>query len=510
MQNNKRLHLGLILTSSLLLQACGSSSNDSDDAISKDVVLDTTPPSITQLFPNNNVGIQSRLVTISGEISDESLASVEISYGDDMVSAVLDGNHFSAVIPATLGENTYSVIATDEAGNESTSRESFYFGARASAGGSHSGLIKNHRIYTWGRNNKGQAGIGFITSVSDDPADAEAEHPISPTLISAQSEDAEEIEFVSLAFNQNASSALDVNGNVWTWGDGDEGQLGLGVADDDMIDEEDRTRPQKITGLTDVVSVSRGLDHCLALKADGSVYAFGSNANGQLGDGTDQNQDSPVLVNGLSDIVQISASIGSYAIDKDGRLWAWGSNKYGQLANGTKDSDVHSSPVQIEIDEPVVSIASGKGHALALTQSGKVYAWGLNASSQVGLNASETWEDYIYSPTLLPWFDDATAVWAKGNQSFVQRRDGKIYPWGQNMLGTLGIEQDDDVEQPESPIYGLENVVDLGNGALHTLAIRDDGQLFSWGWSFEGSLGGGDSTIHMWTYRLPLFISVPE
>ncbi|MBQ0730546.1 MAG: hypothetical protein KBT75_07590 [Oleispira antarctica] len=56
----------------------------------------------------------------------------------------------------------------------------------------------------------------------------------------------------------------------------------------------------------------------------------------------------------------------------------------------------------------------------------------------------------------------------------------------------------------------MENVTDLGNGALHTLAIRNDGSVFSWGWSFEGSLGGGESTIHRWTYRLPLLVSIPE
>jgi alpha-tubulin suppressor-like RCC1 family protein len=117
---------------------------------------------------------------------------------------------------------------------------------------------------------------------------------------------------------------------------------------------------------------------------------------------------------------------------------------------------------------------------------------------------------YVLTPQLLPWFDNAIAVWANGNQSFAQRSDGKVYPWGQNMLGTLGIEEDDNVEQPNSPIFGLENVADLGNGALHTLAIRDDGAVFSWGWSFEGSLGGGESTINLWAYRLPLLVFIPE
>ena len=316
-----------------------------------------------------------------------------------------------------------------------------------------------------------------------------------------------------MAFNQNASSALDANGYVWSWGDGDDGQLGLGIANDNVIDETDYTSPQKIQNLTDIVAINRGYDHMLLLKNDGSVLAFGKNKNGQLGDGTAENSDTPVSVQGLTNIVQISAAVSSYALDKEGRLWAWGSNNYGQLGQGISDSNVHSTPVEVVFDEPVISIASGKGHALALTESGKVYAWGLNASSQVGMRPRDTstidqpWENFVLTPKRLPGLNDAIAIWANGNQSFVKRADGKIYPWGQNMLGTLGIEEYGNVIEPVSPILELDNVVDLGNGALHTLAIRNDNTLFAWGWSFEGSLGGGKDLLNAWTYRLPLTIS---
>jgi alpha-tubulin suppressor-like RCC1 family protein len=531
MINNKLRYLGLILTSSLLISACGGGSSNSNNTenpivespivespivespIVESPVIDSTAPTLSTLFPNNNHGVQSTKIVISGQATDETeLASVVITYGDNSVIAELNEGLFTAEIEATPGENSYSVDATDTSGNKTTLEERFYFGARASAGGAHSGIIKDELIYAWGRNNKGQAGIGAMTRTSDDPSTADATHPVTPTLISAPSGDigVPETKFVSLAFNQNASSALDENGNVWSWGDGDDGQLGLGFADDGIVDDTDYTSPQKISGLSNIVAISRGYDHFLVLKSDGTVLGFGNNTQGQLGDGTNEDKDTPVAVNGLSNIVQISAAIGSYALDEEGRVWAWGSNKYGQLANGVTDSDAHNTPTQIAIDEPVVSIASGKGHALALTKSGKIYAWGLNVSSQVGMHESDVWDDYVLTPQLLPWFDNAIAVWANGNQSFAQRSDGKVYPWGQNMLGTLGIEEDDNVEQPNSPIFGLENVADLGNGALHTLAIRDDGAVFSWGWSFEGSLGGGESTINLWAYRLPLLVFIPE
>ena len=504
------LSLGLLLTSSIMLTACGGDS------------VDTTSPIISDLQPSDNAVTQSRQVIITGQASDDiELKSVVIISEEQSVTAEISDGSFSATLEASAGQNTYSVIATDISGNETSSEESFYFGAQASAGGAHSAIIKNERIYAWGRNNKGQAGIGAITTISDDPETATAVHPTTPTLISVPSDasdliDSEETQFVSLAFNQNASSALDVNGQVWSWGDGDDGQLGLGIADDDLVDETNYTSPQKIENLSDIVSISRGYDHMLLLKSDGTVLAFGDNSNGQLGDGSNLDQDTPVEVAGLTNIVQISAAVSSYAIDTEGRLWAWGKNNYGQLANGVSDSDVHSTPTEINIGEPVINVASGKGHALALTSSGQVYAWGLNASSQVGMNPSdasaedEVWDNYVLTPKLLPWFDDAVTIWANGNQSFAQRSDGQIYPWGQNMLGTLGIEEDGNVSEPVSPILELENVTDLGNGALHTLAIRNDEAVFAWGWSFEGSLGGGESVANLWTYRLPLLVSMPE
>lgn len=518
MLNNPALFLNIVLAGSLLLTACGGSKNSVTDNSSTDKspeapvesAIDTIAPIISSLEPNNNAASHSRKVIITGLANDDiELKSVVINSGEQSVIATLNAGAFTATISAQAGENTYSVIATDTSGNVASSQASFYFGSQASAGGAHSGVIKNGKTYLWGRNNKGQAGIGVITKISDNTDATPAVHPVTPILMP-------DAQFVSLALAQNSSSALDVNGEVWSWGYGKNGQLGLGIADDGIIDSSDHNSPVKIAGLSNIVAISRSNNHALLLKNDGTLLVFGDNSKGQLGDGTTEHKDSPVAINGLSNIVQISASAASYAIDEDGRLWAWGSNRYGQLGNGVKDSDVHHTPVQVAIGEPIISIASGKGHIIALAESGNVYGWGLNSSSQVGMRpkdtttADEVWDADILAPKRLPWIDNAVAIWAKGNQSFVKRSDGKIYPWGQNMMGTLGIEVDDNVTQPSSPILGLNNVADLGNGPLHTLAIRHDGEVFAWGWSFEGSLGGGESTIHRWTYKLPIAITVGQ
>lgn len=483
--------IAILLLSSLVITGCSDSDSDNDN----------TAPELGNIYPDDDHGVQSRQVWVSGDVSDEAIASVVIESGDDSVEADIDEGQFSATINATPGNNSYRIIATDQSGNETSYDASFYFGARVTAGGSHTGAIVDGATYIWGRSNKGQTGLGAITTLADNPDT----HPDSPVLLGTSTP------FVSLAFNQNASIALDSSGAVWAWGDGDDGQLGLGTAGSGMLDEEDRLVPTQITGLSGMVAVVRGYDHSMALSNSGAVWAWGDNSVGQIGDGTEEDRDIPVMISGLSDIVMISAgSKSSYALDSQGNLWAWGRNSYGNLGQGTEDSDAHSSPVQVPLPEVIVSIATGRDHVLALARSGKVYAWGLNASSQVGLHESEQWEGEIHSPLELPWFDDAVAVYANGNQSFVERSDGKIYPWGQNGMGTLGIEVDGNVEQPGSAIFGLENVADLGVGAMHTIALREDGNIFTWGWSFEGSLGGGESTIHRWTYRVPLLIELPE
>lgn len=514
MINSKPLYTALI--ASMILVGCGGDSNSNNNSNDEKDPAPTSPtpkapdteaPVINQVLSTDQQGLQARQITVIGRATDnEELKSVSITTGEGTsAEGSITETGFTVAVEAKPGVNDYTVTLTDASGNSTTTKGSFYFGHRLSAGGAHSGLIKDGKTYTWGRNNLGQLGLGNVTKISENTDENPNVHPLTPQLLNTP------IEFVSLAFNQNASIALDVNGNVWGWGDGDDGQLGLGTADDGVVDETDYSTPQKIANLDNVVAVERGYDHTLVLKNDGTVLAFGDNSKGQLGDGTTDDKDTPVTVNGLSGIVQIAASSAtSYAIDDQGRLWAWGRNNYGELANGQKNSDPHTTPTQVTLNEPVISIAAGKAHALALVNTGQVYGWGLNSSSQIGLQESETWERYILSPQLLPWFNDAIGVWANGNQSFAQRTDGKVYPWGQNMLGTLGIEQDDNVEKPESPIFGLENVADLGNGALHTLALRQDGKAFAWGWSFEGSLGGGDSTIHRWGYRLPILIKLPE
>ncbi|WP_420588411.1 hypothetical protein [Bacterioplanoides sp.] len=495
------------LLSAAALVGCGSDSNNNSSA-PQPIDKETTPPEISSVFPAGGHAVQTRVASIKGMAKDnEKLASVQVSMGDENVEATLDQNgNFVARLTLNPGSNSYKVTATDAAGNTTVKTYITYFGKQVAAGNSHTAVIKDGKTYTWGRNNFGQNGLGFVSDPYKDLN--KDQHPTAPKLIPGDTQ------FVSVTYDQNTSVAMTANGQVWTWGYGKYGQLGLGSADSSDLNEEDKNAPTQITSVTDAVAVTRGYDLTMILHNDGTVSTFGSNRYGQLGDGTSDDRDMPTKLSGLANIVQI-ASGGSFAIavDADGQMWSWGRNNYGQLGLGTIDSDPHSSPVQIPLDVKIESVALGKGHALALARNGEVYGWGLNFSSQVGKydrnNEDPDWPKDISSPKKLPWFKNAHAVWANGNQSFAERADGKVYPWGQNMLGTLGVEQDGDVKEPGSPVFGFDKVVDLGNGALHTIGLRQDGNVFTWGWSFQGSLGGGDSTIDRWSYRVPTLVSLP-
>jgi len=486
-------HFLISVVAGLILAGCGSNSDDNQ------------APLIRDLFPAGGHAVQTHTTTVRGTVSDNgSVASVVIRSANDEITADLnDSGAFSARLTLAPGTNNYTVVATDASGNQTEVSTTAYFGKRVTGGNSHSAVIADSQLYTWGRNNFGQTGLGFTSTPTD------ANHPLAPKVLSQNPG------FISVTYDQNTSVAMTAGGEVYTWGYNKYGQLGLGNAGSDVLNEEHQYNPAQVAGITDAIAVTRGYDQTLILHADGTVSAFGRNQYGQLGDGTTIDRDVPTKVSGLANIIQIDAG-GSFAIavDADGRLWSWGQNSDGQLGLGTLDNDPHSTPTQVPLDDPIEAVSLGKAHALALSRSGEVYGWGLNFSSQVGLydrdNEDPEWPADIVSPKKLPWFNDAVAVWANGNQSFVERRDGKIYPWGQNMLGTLGLSVDDDVKQPESAVFGLANITDLGNGALHTIALRQDNQVFSWGWSFHGSLGGGNSTIERWSYRVPVMLNLPE
>ena len=143
-----------------------------------------------------------------------------------------------------------------------------------------------------------------------------------------------------------------------------------------------RTTPVQVSGLNGVIAITARLHHSLALRSDGTVWAWGDNAYGQLGDGTTRNRSMPVQVSGLSGVIAVSAGGSrSLALRSDGTVWAWGYNSSGQLGDGTTTH--RSMPVQVSGLSGVIAFAAGGEHSLALSSDGSVWAWGNNSSGQL-------------------------------------------------------------------------------------------------------------------------------
>jgi len=264
------------------------------------------------------------------------------------------------------------------------------------------------------------------------------------------------------------SLAIMSDGTLWAWGWNEYGQLGDGTATD-------RHRPVQV--LTDVVSVTAGVYHSLAIRSDGTLWAWGRNEYGQLGDGTATDRHKPVQV--LTDVISVSSRRHhSLAIKSDGTLWVWGWNEYGQVGDGTA-TDRHR-PVQVLTD--VVTVAAGGYHSLAMRSDGTLWAWGQNEYGQV---SDGTTTDRLRPAQILT---DVVSVVAGWYHSLAIRSDGTLWAWGRNEYGQLG---DGTATDRHRPLQILTDVITVAAGGGNSLAISNDGTLWSWGWNEYGQVGDG-------------------
>ncbi|TGL37819.1 chromosome condensation regulator [Leptospira perdikensis] len=325
---------------------------------------------------------------------------------------------------------------------------------------------------------------------------------------------------VSIGFNQNSSLAITEDGSVWTWGANAVGQLGMGNIGDlqtAATDAGPRNPPRKVPGITNAVMGVYGFDHVLILKKDGTVVSFGSNSVGQLGNGaggTGTYSSSPVNVIGLpTDIIQVIAgSDHSAALTKSGDVYVWGKDQYGNLGDGVigTATEVNHTPKKVNSLSGIVHIATGRDHILALKNDGTVYAWGLAASGQLGIGGSGS-PSPVPTPTIVTGLYQAVSVWANGTQSFAILSDGTVKGWGANSSGNLGTGQTTPAKlyTPGDIVVGIKDIQYFGCGALHNFAILKSGSLYGWGWNFKGSIGRSDLQ-ETWAATTPIYLTIPQ
>ena len=280
--------------------------------------------------------------------------------------------------------------------------------------------------------------------------------------------------------------ALKADGSVWAWGDNRYGQCGLSQMS--VI-----SAPVCIQSLTQVIAIAAGDYHSLALTSDGRVWSWGRNQFGQLGDQTTINRFKPSHVFGLEHMIDIAAgSRGhSIALHSNGSLWAWGNNMFGQLGDGTQTN--RSIPVQVmnsnlSYVEDIKSIAAGHYHSLALTIEGNVLSWGYNASGQLGDGSNL---NQLY-PVRVKELENIILIQTFGFHSIALKNDGSLWTWGKNDYGQLGI---------SSPAYSntpirLQSQIkwkSIAAGLCHSMALDENGSLYSWGCGMYGQLGNGQT-----------------
>ncbi|MCM3700233.1 S-layer homology domain-containing protein [Paenibacillus macerans] len=273
--------------------------------------------------------------------------------------------------------------------------------------------------------------------------------------------------------------SLTSSGEVWSWGRGDYGQMGNGSS-------ASRAYPVLAQGMTKVVAVDSGVRGSIAVKADGTVWTWGSNSNGQLGVGSLDNSTVPGRVPGLSDVIAVSGALSyhSMALKRDGTVWAWGKNDNGELGDGTTTQS--TTPVQVAGLTGVKAIAAGGYFSLALKNDGTVWAWGYNGNGELGdgTNTQRT------TPVQVAGLSGVKAIAAGGSHALALKADGTAWAWGQNTYGTLGDGTRTNRNTPVK-IAGLEHVAAISGGGYHSMALDGNGAVWSWGNNGQGQLGLG-------------------
>jgi alpha-tubulin suppressor-like RCC1 family protein len=271
------------------------------------------------------------------------------------------------------------------------------------------------------------------------------------------------------------------DGTVWAWGGNLEGQIGDGTTNQ-------RSLPIHITGLPDVIAVAAGYYHSVALAADGTVRTWGRNFFGQLGDGTTTQRPAPVEVSGLTGVTAVAASEGStYALKSDGTVWAWGDNMEGQLGDGTTTN--RYSPAQVSGLTNVVAIAAGEVFALALKSDGTVWAWGNNIFGTLGDGTT----NQALTPVPATGLAGVAAITADGYHAAALENDGTVWSWGSGLYGELGIGGQVQVWPTPTQAIGIAGAAAVEAGGNHTLVLLDGGTALACGLNFYGQLGDGSN-----------------
>ncbi len=283
-------------------------------------------------------------------------------------------------------------------------------------------------------------------------------------------------EYQTISAGDTHTAAIKTDGSLWSWGNNIYGQLGNGTT-------ENKLTPVKI--MDNVAAVSAGQWYTTALKMDGSLWTWGSNRYRQLGEGLGGDywcyESTPIKI--MDNVAAISAgNMHTAAIKTDGSLWIWGESRCGQFGNGS----LSYSYTPIKIMENVAVVSAGTWHTAVIKTDGSLWIWGNNEYRQLGDGTT----DNKYTPVKI--MDNVAAVSAGSTHTAAIKMDGSLWTWGENRYGQLGDGTGGNYEDYKStPVKILDNIAQISMGYRYTVAIKTDGTLWSWGLNDVGQLGDG-------------------
>jgi len=276
------------------------------------------------------------------------------------------------------------------------------------------------------------------------------------------------------------SMGIKTDGTLWGWGYNAAGQIGNGTT-------VNVNTPTQIGTATDWEDVSCGGAQTIAKKTNGTIWAWGQNINGELGDGTFINKNSPVQIGTATNWSKISAGERhSVALKMDGTIWAWGFNQNGQVGDGTNTNK--NTPTQVGTANNWLSIHSGAYITFAFKTDGSLWAWGNNGVGSYG-NGNNTGDSNIPLQVANP------GIWKSisptEHHTLGIKMDGTLWAWGQNIYSQLGDGTTTWTYSPKQ--IGTDNnwkSIEAG-GYYYSVALKTDNTIWTWGYNLYGYLGDG-------------------
>lgn len=332
------------------------------------------------------------------------------------------------------------------------------------------------QIWGWGHNHRGQ--LGGIEG-------AKVKLPVSCESLSG-------LRPLQLIGGEQTLFAVTGDGKVYATGYGAGGRLGVGGT-------ESISTPTLLESIQHVfikrIAVNSGGKHCLALSAEGEVYSWGEGEDGKLGHGNRSPCDRPRVVESLrgKEIVAIAAGgAHSACITSGGELFTWGKGRYGRLGHGDSEDQARPKMVEALKGFRVTDVACGSGDAqtLCITDSDSVWSWGDGDYGKLGRGGSDGCKVPMKIDSLQGL--GVTKVECGSQFSVALTKSGAVYTWGKGDYHRLGHGTDDHVRRPRrvAALQG-KKVIDIASGSLHCVGCTDQGEVYSWGDNDEGQLGDG-------------------